>query len=95
MVNPDPEKDDLEYGADTYKTLVGIYPVTEYCCVQTNQRRKGRTKSWRPTPNSAKIGTKVKLIITPEVTPAGGSIHGRDRRLVGGRGLFHFPSDQP
>lgn len=63
MVNPDPEKDDVEYGANVYKTLVGIYPVTDYCCIQTNQEEGPDEKLETNAKILPKIGTKVKLII--------------------------------
>jgi len=65
MVNLDPEKDDLSYGADSTKTVVGVFPVTNQTVIQTNLEEEGGARLESNFAILPKIGTKVKLIITP------------------------------
>jgi hypothetical protein len=64
MSNPDPEKDDVVYGADLTKSIVGIYPVTNEVVIQTNLEEE--VLKAKLDPDRAllpKEGTKIKLII--------------------------------
>ena len=65
MTMPDPEKDDLAYGADFTKTLIGIFPVTNEVVIQSNQEEGAGEKLEVNKAVVPPIGTKVKLIIEP------------------------------
>src|SRR5262249_30309893 len=46
MKSPDPEKDDVVYGADLSGTLITIFPVTDDTVIQTNLAAKDE-KNWK------------------------------------------------
>jgi hypothetical protein len=65
MAQPDPNKPDKVYGADTTGTLICIFPVTDLTVFQTNLKFKDQTYVDLETDKKLvpKIGTPVKLII--------------------------------
>lgn len=65
MKSPDPEKDDMVYGADLTGTLIVIFPVTDDTVFQTSLAAKDE-KNWKLERNKALLpneGAAVKLII--------------------------------
>jgi hypothetical protein len=70
MTKPDPNKDEMVYGADLTGTLISIFPVTNQTVFQTNLTMKEEKYLKLETDKTLlpKIGTPVKLII--EVPPA-------------------------
>lgn len=65
MKMPDPEKDDVVYGADLSGTLITIFPVTDDTVFQTTLKAS-EEKGWKLETNPKvlpKEGTPVKLII--------------------------------
>ncbi len=65
MVQPDPNKPDKAYGADTTGTLICIFPVTDLTVFQTNLKFKDQDYVNLETDPKLvpKIGTPVKLIV--------------------------------
>ena len=65
MTQPNPEKDEKVYGADTTGTLVGIFPVTNQVVIQTNLTMKDEPLLKLETDKKLlpPEGTSVKLII--------------------------------
>jgi hypothetical protein len=65
MAQPDPNKPDKVYGADTTGTLICIFPVTDLTVFQTNLKFKDQDYVNLETDTKLvpKIGTPVKLII--------------------------------
>jgi hypothetical protein len=65
MAQPDPNKPDKVYGADTTGTLICIFPVTDLTVFQTNLKFKDQTYVDLETDKKLlpKIGTPVKLVI--------------------------------
>jgi hypothetical protein len=70
MKKPDPNKDEMVYGADMTGTLITIFPVTNEAVFQTSLSMKyeGILKLETNTDLLPKEGTPVKLVI--EVPPA-------------------------
>jgi hypothetical protein len=68
MTKPDPNKDEMVYGADMSGTLIVIFPVTNQTVLQTNLLFKDQTYLRLETDKNLlpKEGTPVKLVI--EVT---------------------------
>jgi hypothetical protein len=65
MKSPDPEKDDMIYGADQSGTLITVFPVTNDCVIQAKIPIKDEAtlKLETNTEKLPKIGTAAKLII--------------------------------
>lgn len=65
MKNPDPEKDDLAYGADLSGTLITVFPVTDDTVVQSTLSGKDEATLKLDTNSKVlpKEGTPGKLII--------------------------------
>ena len=65
MTQPNPEKDEKVYGADTTGTLVGIFPVTNEVVIQTNLTMKDEPLLKLETDKKVlpPEGTPIKLII--------------------------------
>jgi hypothetical protein len=65
MKNPDPEKDDVVYGADISGTLATIFPVTNDTVFQTDlgAKEEGKWKLELNTKVLPKEGSPVKLVI--------------------------------
>jgi hypothetical protein len=65
MTKPDPNKDEMVYGADVTGTLISIFPVTNQTVFQTNLTMKdeGIIKIETDARVLPKVGTPVKLII--------------------------------
>ena len=65
MVQPDPNKDEKVYGADTTGTLIAIFPVTDLTVFQTNLTFKDEKYVKLETDKKLvpKEGTPVKVVI--------------------------------
>lgn len=65
MKNPDPEKDDVVYGADLTGTLISLFPVTDDTVFQSSLTLKEEKEMKLETDKKVlpKEGTAVKLII--------------------------------
>lgn len=65
MTQPNPEKDEKVYGADTTGTMIGIFPVTNQVVIQTNLTMKDEPLLKLETDKKLlpPEGTAVKLII--------------------------------
>lgn len=65
MIKPDPDKDELAYGADQSGTLIAIFPVTDKTVFQTNLSMKEEKylKLETNTKLLPKEGTAIKLIV--------------------------------
>lgn len=65
MTNPDPEKDDLVYGADLTGTLITLFPVTKETVIQSalDFDNSSTLKVETNTKVLPKEGTPIKLII--------------------------------
>ena len=62
---PDPEKDDRVYGADTTGTLITLFPVTDDCVIQTDLTHKDMSEMRLETNTDVlpKEGTPLKLVL--------------------------------
>ncbi|MFI5379537.1 MAG: YdjY domain-containing protein [Tepidisphaerales bacterium] len=62
---PDPEKDERVYGADTTGTLITLFPVTDDCVIQTDLTHKDMsTMKLETNPDlMPREGTPLKLVI--------------------------------
>jgi hypothetical protein len=65
MSKPDPNKDEMVYGADLTGTLISVFPVTNQTVLQTNLTLKDEPylKLETNTAVLPKVGTPAKLII--------------------------------
>jgi hypothetical protein len=67
MTKPDPDKDDMVYGADLRGTLITIFPVTGETVLQTSLTAKDmkvlRSKLETDPKVIPKVGTAVKLVL--------------------------------
>jgi hypothetical protein len=65
---PDPEKDDMVYGADLTGTFLSIFPVTDCCVLQSQLTMKDEPNYKLETDPKVlpKEGTPVKLVIVAE-----------------------------
>lgn len=67
MKQLDPNKPEQTYGADVTRTLIGIFPVTNFTVIQSNLTMKDEPVVKMETNKNLlpPEGTSVKLIITP------------------------------
>jgi hypothetical protein len=63
MSNPDPEKDDLVYGADLTGTLITLFPVTAETVLQSTTPLQESLKVETNAKVLPKVGTAIKLVI--------------------------------